>query len=135
MLPLSSQRGSSERAIVHVVEPQQLFVSALSDVFTEAGLSIDYISAGIDARRVLDDRPDLIFLDTDFLPEPLEAMRLVRMLAPVAIIAAYASGTSVTLKTSYVAAGADVVIEKSAERRTIVQGLREMEHLRKRRIR
>ena len=129
---MSSQRND-ERAVVHVVEPQQLFASALAEVFAEAGLTIDYVSVAIDARRTLDDRPDLIFLDTDFLPEPLESIRLVRMLAPRAIIGAYASEGSGSLKPSYAAAGADIVIEKSADRRSIVQGLREMEHLRRRR--
>jgi len=125
--------GESGRAVVHLIEPQNLFVQALVDVFTEAGLSVDYVAAMIDPRRTLDDRPDLVFVDTDFLPEPLEAVSLMRLLAPQAIIATYTSGSSATVHAAFLSSGADVVIEKSAERRSVVQGLREMEHRRKRR--
>ncbi|HUN28766.1 MAG TPA: hypothetical protein VMV65_03090 [Alphaproteobacteria bacterium] len=126
-------RGESGRAVVHLIEPQNLFVHALIDVFTEAGLRVDYVSAVIDPRRTLDDRPDLIFLDTDFLPEPLEAVSLVHLLAPQAVIACYTSGSGGAVHDAFVSSGADVVIEKSAERRSVVQGLRDMEHRRKER--
>jgi len=125
--------GESGRAVVHLIEPQNLFVQALIEVFTEAGLSVDYVAPVIDPRRTLDDNPDLIFVDTDFLPEPLESVSLVRLLAPQAIIATYTSGTSETVRSAFMSSGADVIIEKSAERRSVVQGLREMEHRRKRR--
>ena len=125
--------GESGRAVVHLIEPQKLFVQALVDVFTEAGLSVDYVAASIDPRRTLDDRPDLVFVDTDFLSEPLESVSLVRLLAPEAIIATYTSGSSATVRSAFISSGADVVIEKSAERRSVVQGLRDMEHRRKRR--
>jgi DNA-binding NarL/FixJ family response regulator len=125
--------GESGRAIVHLVEPQHLFVQALVDVFTEAGLNVDYVAASVDPRRTLDDRPDLIFLDTDFLTEPLESVRLIRLLAPQAVIASYTSGGRGPLHEAFISAGADVVMEKSAERRSIVQGLRDMEHRRRQR--
>jgi len=64
------------RTVVHLIEPQHLFVPALIDVFTEAGLFVDYVGAELDPRRLLDDQPDLIFIDTDFLNEPLEKSKV-----------------------------------------------------------
>lgn len=125
--------GENGHAIVHLIEPQNLFVQALVDVFTEAGLTVDHVAPIVDPRRTLDDDPDLIFVDTDFLPEPFEAVSLARLLAPQAVIATYTSGTSEAMLSAFMSSGADVVIEKSAERRSVVQQLRDMEHRRRRR--
>ena len=121
------------RTIVHLIEPQHLFVPALVDVFSEAGLFVDYVGAELDPRRLLDDQPDLVFLDTDFINEPLEGVRLAHVLVPRAQIYVYSSATSDAITRAFMSAGADVVMEKSTDRRTIVQGLREVARRRRHR--
>ncbi len=121
------------RTVVHLIEPQHLFVAALVDVFSEAGLFVDYVGATIDPRRLLDDQPDVIFLDTDYLEDPLDAVRLARALAPKANVYVYSSGASDAVVRAFCVAGADTVLEKSADRRAIVQGLREAVRRRSRR--
>ncbi len=121
------------RTVVHLIEPQHLFVPALVDVFTEAGLFVDFVSAQVDPRKLLDDQPDLVFLDTDFIDEPLESVRLAHVLAPKAQIYVYSSATSDAIARAFTAAGADVVLEKSADRRQIVQTLHDVERKRRQR--
>jgi DNA-binding NarL/FixJ family response regulator len=110
-----------------------LFVPALLDVFTEAGLTVDYVGAEIDPRKLLDDQPDLVFLDTDFLENPLEDVRVAHVLVPKAKICVYSTAHSETISRAFVSAGAEMVLEKSADRRTIVQGLREVDRRRRER--
>jgi DNA-binding NarL/FixJ family response regulator len=112
------------RTVVHLIEPQDIFVPALVDVFAEAGLHVDAVGAAIDPRRLLDDQPDLIFFDTDFLEKPLEDVRLAHMLVPKAMIFVYASAKTDAMVRAFTSAGANVVLQKSADRRQIVQGLR-----------
>lgn len=121
------------RTVVHLIEPQHLFVPALVDVFTEAGLFVDFVGAQVDPRKLLDDQPDLVFLDTDFIDEPLESVRLAHVLAPKAQIYVYSSATSDTIARAFTAAGADVVLEKSADRRQIVQTLHDVDRRRRQR--
>lgn len=121
------------RTAVHLIEPQQLFVPALVDVFTEAGLFVDHVAAQIDPRLLLDKQPDLVFLDTDYIDEPLETVRLSHVLAPQAQIFVYATAPSDAVLRAFTAAGADVVLEKSADRRHIVQSLHLVERRRRQR--
>ncbi len=122
------------RTVVHLIEPQRLFVPALLDVFTEAGLFVDDVGTQIDARKLLDSQPDLIFLDTDFIDAPLEGVRLAHVLAPSAQIFVYATSASDTITRAFTGAGADVVLEKSSDRRRIVQALHEVERRRRQRL-
>jgi DNA-binding NarL/FixJ family response regulator len=121
------------RTVVHLIEPQHLFVPALIDVFSEAGLFVDYVGAELDPRRLLDDQPDLVFIDTDFLPEPVETVRVAHVLVPNAQIYIYSSTLTDAVVAGYSSAGADLVLEKSADRRAIVQGLREVDRRRRQR--
>ena len=121
------------RTVVHLIEPQHLFVPALIDVFTEAGLFVDFVGAELDPRRLLDDQPDLVFIDTDFVNEPLEVVRIAHVLVPLSQVYVYAATASETVTKTFHAAGADVVLEKSADRRAIVQGLREVDRRRRQR--
>lgn len=120
------------RTVVHLVEPQDLFVPALVDVFAEAGLHVDSVGPAIDPRRLLDDQPDLIFFDTDFLAKPLEDVRLAHMLVPKASIYVYSSAKTDAMVRAFTSAGANVVLQKSADRRQIVQGLRAFDELHRR---
>ncbi|MDE2482337.1 MAG: hypothetical protein KGN02_09130 [bacterium] len=121
------------RTIAHLIEPQHLFVPALVDVFAEAGLFVSYVGAVLDPRRLLDDQPDLVFVDTDFVAEPLDVVRLARVLAPGTQVYVYASAPSDAVLRAFSVAGADRVLEKSSDRREIVQGLREVDRLRRQR--
>lgn len=121
------------RTVVHLIEPQHLFVPALIEVFSEAGLFVDHVGAEIDPRRLLDDQPDLVFMDTDFISEPLEAVRLSHVLVPKAQVFVYTTAATDAITRAFKAAGADVVLEKTADRREIVLGLREVDRRRRQR--
>ena len=121
------------RTVVHLIEPQQLFVPALVDVFSEAGLIVDHVAGQLDPRLLLDKKPDLVFLDTDYINEPLENVRLSHVLLPDAQIFVYATTPSDAIRRAFTSAGADVVLEKSADRRAIVQALYSVERRRRQR--
>lgn len=121
------------RTVAHVIEPQDLFVPALLDVFSEAGLFVDYVSAAVDPRRLLDDQPHVVFLDTDYLPDPIESVRLAHVLAPQALIFVYCKTMTEAIRRSFSGAGAEIVFTKSAPRGEIVAGLREVSRRRRER--
>jgi len=129
MRQLSSPRNS-DRAIVHVVEPQHLFVPSLVDVFSEAGLTVDAVVERVDPRALLDDEPDIVFIDADFVNGPVDAVRLVHYLLPKAQVVVYAGELQARETRAYVAAGATVLLPKHLERRSVVLGLREVERRR-----
>ncbi len=110
--------------MVHLVEPQHLFVPALLDVFSEAGIHVDYATNSVEPRRLLDDAPDIVFIDTDFLDEPLEAVRITHVLVPNARVIVYSSAHSDVIIRAFQAAGAHRVLDKSADRPQIVRDLR-----------
>jgi DNA-binding NarL/FixJ family response regulator len=109
---------------VHVIEAQYLFIPALIDVFAEAGLVVESVASTIDPRKLLADDPDIVFLDADFMDEPVEGVRLAHVLLPEARICVYASSTGDMRNRAFIAAGATVVLEKSAERSDVVRSLR-----------
>jgi DNA-binding NarL/FixJ family response regulator len=119
--------------VVHIIEPQKLFVPELIDVFSEAGLTVGYVGDRIDPERMLADDPDVVFLDTDEIENPNAGVRTARKLAPNADIFVYVPTIHGEESFSFTAAGADVVIQKSVSRRELVQRLRESD--RRRRIR
>jgi DNA-binding NarL/FixJ family response regulator len=112
------------RGIVHVVEPQDLFVPTLIDVFQEAGLDVDRVDDEILPQVLLDEQPDLLFIDTDYLGDPLRAVRLAHVLVPGATIFVYGSTAGSRARDAFIAAGATIVLAKSAERASIVEALR-----------
>jgi DNA-binding NarL/FixJ family response regulator len=114
----------AERRAAHLIEAQHLFVPTLVEVFAEAGISVEYAGPSLDPRKLLDDEPDLVFLDADFIDEPLEGVRLAHVLLPKAHICVYASSANEVRARAFAAAGADVVLEKTAERHAIVDRLR-----------
>lgn len=112
------------RAIVHIVEPQDLFVPTLIDVFAEAGLPVDRVDDDIHPQILLEEQPDVLFMDADYLGDPLRATRLVHVLVPEATIFVYGGASGSGAREAFIAAGASVVLEKSAERASIVEALR-----------
>ncbi len=112
---------------VHVIEPQELFVSSLTEVFRDLGLAVDRFSAEANFRQLLEDPPDLIFIDVDFSSqEPLKFITLLRTLLPKTLIAVYTSMRSAEWAKTCHFSGANAVLTKAADHNEIVEGLRQM---------
>ena len=112
---------------VHVIEPQELFVSSLTEVFADLGLGVDRFSGEPNFRQLLEEPPDLMFIDVDFTAqEPLKFITLLRTLLPKTLIAVYTSMRSAEWAKACHFSGANAVLTKAAEREEIVAGLRQM---------
>ncbi len=112
---------------VHVIEPQELFVSSLTEVFEGLGMAVDRFSAEANFRQLLEDPPDLVFIDVDFsAQEPLKFITLLRTLLPKALIAVYTSMRSSEWAKACHFSGANAVLTKAADKDEVVAGLREM---------
>lgn len=112
---------------VHVIEPQELFVSSLTEVFEGLGLQVDRFSGEPNFRLLLEEPPDLMFIDVDFTAqEPLKFITLLRTLLPKALIAVYTSMRSAEWAKACHFSGANAVLTKAADGQEIVNGLREM---------
>ncbi len=112
---------------VHVIEPQELFVSSLTEVFRDLGLGVDRFSGEANFRQLLEEPPDLIFIDVDFSSqEPLKFITLLRTLLPKVLIAVYTSMRSSEWAKACHFSGANAVLTKAADREEIVAGLRQM---------
>ena len=118
---------ADQRVKVHVIEPQELFVHSLSDVFHALGLQVDRFSGEANFRLLLESPPDLMFIDVDFsAQEPLKFITLLRTLLPKALIAVYTSMRSAEWAKACHFSGANAVLTKAADRDEIVAGLRQM---------
>jgi DNA-binding NarL/FixJ family response regulator len=113
-----------KRRVVHIVEPQDLFVPTLVDVFQEAGLGVDRVDDEIDPQTLLDEQPDVVFIDADYLADSLRSVRLAHVLAPGATIFVYGGAQGRRAREAFIAAGASLVLGKNAERGLIVEALR-----------
>lgn len=112
---------------VHVIEPQELFVNSLTEVFRDLGLAVDAFSGEANFRTLIEQPPDLLFIDVDFSSqEPLKFITLVRTLLPKALIAVYTSMRSAEWAKACHFSGANAVLTKAADRDEIVRGLRTM---------
>jgi DNA-binding NarL/FixJ family response regulator len=112
---------------VHVIEPQELFVSSLTEVFRDLGLDVDRFSGEANFRQLLEDPPDLVFIDVDFsAQEPLKFITLLRTLLPKSLIAVYTSMRSAEWAKACHFSGANAVLTKAADKDEIVSGLRQM---------
>jgi DNA-binding NarL/FixJ family response regulator len=112
---------------VHVIEPQELFVSSLTDVFRDLGLQVDRFAGEPNFRQLLEEMPDLIFIDVDFTAqEPLKFITLLRTLLPKSLIAVYTSMRSAEWAKACHFSGANAVLTKAADHGEIVAGLRQM---------
>jgi DNA-binding NarL/FixJ family response regulator len=112
---------------VHVIEPQELFVNSLTEVFKDLGLGVDSFSGEANFRSLIEQPPDLLFIDVDFSSqEPLKFITLLRTLLPKALIAVYTSMRSAEWAKACHFSGANAVLTKAADRDEIVRGLRTM---------
>jgi len=111
---------------VHLIEAQALFVPALAEMFHEVALELRSVTSDVDMQKLLDERPDLVFVDADFLSQdPLRVVGLLRMLVPEAVICIYTGERSSDWAKACHFAGATAVFSKNADRREIVAGLRD----------
>lgn len=112
---------------VHVIEPQELFVHSLTEVFGDLGLEVGAFYANTNFRELIEQPPDLLFIDVDFTAqEPLKFITLLRTLLPKSLIAVYTSMRSAEWAKACHFSGANAVLTKAADRDEIVRGLRQM---------
>jgi DNA-binding NarL/FixJ family response regulator len=120
--PVSMQNSLS----VHLVEAQGLFVPTLADMFHEIGLDVLNVSSVVNVERVLDEQPDVLFIDADFLEEePLWLVNSLRLVVPEAVICVYTGEPSPQWARACHFAGATAVFSKNSRRREIVAGMRD----------
>jgi DNA-binding NarL/FixJ family response regulator len=114
----------SPQGVVHLIEPQGLFVATLRDLFSEAGLCVTYSGKQLDPRCLLDDSPDIVFIDADYVDDPFGMLSLTRTLVPNAVLCVYAEYRGAGAERAYRAAGADEVFMKTADWVEIVAAIR-----------
>ena len=109
---------------VYLIEAQALFVPILAEVFAEIGLELRSVATDVDMHGLLDEQPDVLFVDADFVnQEPLRLVNALRMLVPAAVICVYTSQRSPDWAKACHFAGANAVFSKNADRREIVSGI------------
>jgi DNA-binding NarL/FixJ family response regulator len=113
----------SPEGVAHLIEPQGLFVSSLTDLFEEAGLRVSYTGKHLDPRRLLDDTPNIVFIDVDYVDDPFGMLSLARTLVPHAIVCVYAEYRGAGAERAYRAAGADEVFMKTADWAEIIAAI------------
>jgi|SRR5579862_4358700 len=122
----STQPVFARSQSLHLIEAQALFVPTLTDVFREIGLHVDAVSSDVDLHGLLEEKPDILFVDTDYLKqEPLRAISLLSVLVPDAIICVYTNERSAEWANACHFAGAMAVLSKNAHRSEIVEGMHE----------
>ena len=111
---------------VHLIEAQALFVPTLADVFVELGLQLSGVSNDVDLHGLLEDQPDVLFIDSDYVAQdPLRLVNLLRTVVPEAIICVYTSERESEWAKACHFAGANAVFSKNAVRGEILSGMRD----------
>lgn len=111
-------------ASVHLIEAQALFVPILADMFVDIGLHLCGVSSDVEMQRMLEEQPDAVFIDTDYVKQDqLRTINLLRMLVPGAAICVYTSQRSPDWAKACHFAGATAVFSKNARRGEIVLGI------------
>lgn len=111
---------------VHLIEAQGLFVPTLAEVFGEIGLEVLNVSSTVDVERILEEQPDVLFIDADFVNEdPLRLVNSLRLIVPEAVICVYTGERSPQWARACHFAGATAVFSKNALRGEIVGGMRD----------
>ena len=109
---------------VHLIEAQALFVPTLAEVFRELGLELRSVSSDLDMHALLDQQPDVLFVDVDYVTqEPLRLVNVLHMLAPQAVVCVYTSQRSPDWARACHFAGAHAIFSKNAQRREILGGM------------
>lgn len=111
---------------IHLIEAQALFVPTLEEVFADVGLALLAVSSDVDLHRLLEEQPDVVFVDADYVSEePLRLVNLLRTLVPNGIICVYTSERSAQWARACHLAGATAVFSKNARRSEIIAGMRD----------
>lgn len=111
---------------VHLIEAQALFVPTLEEVFADLGLALLAVSSDVDLHRLLEEQPDVVFVDADYVSEePLRLVNLLRTLVPNGIICVYTSERSSQWARACHLAGATAVFSKNARRSEIIGGMQD----------
>ncbi|MGC1381245.1 MAG: hypothetical protein WA814_09535 [Candidatus Baltobacteraceae bacterium] len=98
----------------------------LAEIFLELGLDLRGVSSDVDMLQMLDDQPDVFFVDADFLErDPLHLVNTLRMLVPEAVICVYTGERRPEWAEACHFAGATAIFSKNANRYEIVSGMRE----------
>jgi DNA-binding NarL/FixJ family response regulator len=106
---------------VYVIEAQSLFVPALLEVLDELGLELRSVSSDVDMEALLEEQPDVVFVDLDFVDrEPLRLLRGLRTLLPNTLIWVYCSERDPAWIRAYIQAGASSVFGKNDARNQIL---------------
>jgi DNA-binding NarL/FixJ family response regulator len=110
---------------VYVIEAQSLFVPALLEVLDELGLELRSVSSDVDMEALLEEQPDVVFVDLDFVDrEPLRLVRALRTLLPNTLIWAYCSERDPAWIRACIEAGASSVFGKNDARNQILTRMR-----------
>ncbi|HEY8297502.1 MAG TPA: hypothetical protein VIG32_05720 [Candidatus Baltobacteraceae bacterium] len=109
-----------------LIEPQRIFIPSLWSTLEQAGLRVEQAIATLDYAEIVRVQPQCVFFDIDFSDgEPLELIRVIRMLLPIARIAVYTSTqTPAAWQRACRYAGGNAVFSKSAEERELIEGVR-----------
>lgn len=110
----------------YLIEPQKLFLPALTAFLESVGLKVEKTSSHVDLRDLVSEQPQLIFMDLDFVDgEPLETISIIRAVLPLATICVYTSVKGgVTWPKACHYAGANAVFSKSAQEDEVLAGLK-----------
>jgi DNA-binding response OmpR family regulator len=109
----------------YLIEPQKIFVPAISAVLLGAGLEITQVAGALDFRALMEAAPELIFADLDFLEiEPSQSVQIMRTLLPDGIICLYTYRFDQQLRAEYRMMGANEVFSKSLSPAELVENLR-----------
>src|SRR5579862_6885402 len=107
-----------------VIEPQALFVPFLRGLFAHAGVEVVEEAARVNRDDLIRKRPDAVLIDVDFVERgAANALCQVRSALPDATIVAFGEDPSDAFEARCLFAGADALVRKDADERTLVRTL------------
>jgi len=105
---------------VYIVEAQGILVRSLTAIFTGLNISVAYVSAELDEDYLREQRPGLLFIDTDYLPDGLlNALRRIEAASQESSVVLFCARLSHTQAQVRTAPQVKLVIPKSAGTPTI----------------
>lgn len=118
-----------------LVEPQRIFVPALWSMLERVGLDVRGAMPEPDFKTLAELQPEFVLFDIDFVSgNPVNVIRIMRMLLPVAIICLYGS-TDAAMRwlkpwnaVNGTSSSANGVISKSATEEEFLEGLTDLLH-------
>lgn len=112
---------------VYIVEAQGILVSSLTAIFSGLNISVAYVSAELEEDYLRAQRPELVFIDTDYLPDGLlSALRRIEIASQESSVVLFCARLSHTQSQVRTAPQVKLVIPKSAGAPTIRRMLTDM---------